>query len=142
MTSRDTEIERIGPTRCQAASSGTIGTCYVHNAPWPLEALVCDAIAGEGRSQPASEPTEPTITIPVSKLDALVQEAATRERSTAIDVPQDHPSLDVDNLSLAMNRAYTYGTGTAEEVAAEYQRLSQPADTAADGSVADHEAAE
>jgi len=118
MTSRDTEIERIGPTRCQAASSGTIGTCYVHNAPWPLEALVCDAIAGEGRSQPASEVDEPGSAIP------------------------EGPSLDVDNLSLAMNRAYTYGTGTAEEVAAEYQRLSQPADTAADGSVADHEAAE
>jgi hypothetical protein len=36
--------------------------------------------------------------------------------------------LDVERLSIAMNRAYTFGTGTAEEVAAEYARLSVPSE--------------
>ena len=37
-------------------------------------------------------------------------------------------SLDVERLSIAMNRAYVYGKGTAEQVAAEYARLMGDSD--------------
>jgi hypothetical protein len=36
----------------------------------------------------------------------------------------------VDRLSIAMNRAIVYGTGTAEQVAAEYARLRDTAEEA------------
>jgi len=133
--SRDTEIERIAAVLFDLYASPGRKAYPTGDDLRSEAAALYDA--GLRASQPASEPTtwaaptsapslEPTITIPVSKLDALVAEVASRE-----------PSLDVERLARAM-RWGTRGTrvhvgidearALAPEIAAEYQRLSQPAD--------------
>jgi len=128
--SRDTEIEQIEraiPERWRMANRTTV---RVEGSPRFVAEVLYDAGL---RSQPASEPS----LLPGEHVRVLPGYDVMFEDDNGNPIqPASEPSLDVARLTAAV-RAADFDTdwdddaGIAEAIAAEYQRLSQPADNEA-----------